>query len=1017
MTRRALLPLLMAAGLLLAGSMPAAHAQLAADAHWRTLESTNFRVTYESGLEPLARRAAASAERAHAALSALVADAPRGPIDIVVADNVDLSNGYATPFPSNRIVVYAKPPADVLELQYVGDWIDLVVTHELAHIFHLDVSGAAGRLMRAIFGRLPAPWPVFTAVGTPAWSIEGLAVSIESMLAGLGRIHGSYHEMIVRTAVLSGEMDGIDRLVSGSPLWPGNARVYIYGSLFYDYLARRYGPDVARHIVRETAGSVLPAPIWFDDVGRAALGITFTQAYADWYAELEARYARLAAELQQRGLTASEPLTDHGAWASYPRFSPDGRAIAYAASDLRSLPRTRVIDSGSGRELWSRRRHDLAPAAWLDDERLLTSYLDFVDRFRIYSDVHSAHAGGDTRVSRGARLQSVDVAGRGSIVAVQNGGGTNRLVLLGSDGAVSRAVTPFDLGTNWSMPRFAPDGARIAAGRWRAGGEYDIVVLDTTGTLHATISAGSGISAAPAWSPDGQWVLFWSDRTGIPNIFAARTDGSGLRQVTNTLTGAFFPDVSPDGRWIVVSAYHEDGFRIERVPFDPGSWRDPMPADFAMLAASRGSYLTPVDPRTWSGMLNLAVAAADTTAGASGRYRPLRHLRPYAWVPDLTDGGRNDPHLGFWMYGRDLVERHAWDLYFSVGPSTGRTQAAFNYTYRGLPTLPVAGLHPALSLAIARDWDEWLPPDSLGRYIDQREDVLSAGVLLSRQRWRRAIGLNVSGERVWRSRHLFNSDLTLRDPDDGLLGARAVAYYGSTYSFPFSLTPQGGVNLQLGARRLWDQSVRDTTIGGRRLIDDGSYSEFTTYNTGYLSLPFSALVPHVLAMRVSGLRRDGRGAGLTGIGGVSAAGLELSGLAAGLTGSRRLLPLRGVPPGARRGNRAWTASAEYRLPLGMPARTLHPLPVFFDRFGGVGFVDAGHAWCDARLAARAPGACSSDDAGARPLVSAGMEAVALFSAFSARIPLRLGVAMPIATLPTDELAGSPRFFLVGGLGF
>jgi hypothetical protein len=57
-------------------------------------------------------RAARAAQRGARACRAavLVADAPRGTIDIVVSDNVDFSNGYATPFPSNRIVVYAKPP-------------------------------------------------------------------------------------------------------------------------------------------------------------------------------------------------------------------------------------------------------------------------------------------------------------------------------------------------------------------------------------------------------------------------------------------------------------------------------------------------------------------------------------------------------------------------------------------------------------------------------------------------------------------------------------------------------------------------------------------------------------------------------------------------------------------------------------------------------------------------------------------------------------------------------------------
>ena len=45
----------------------------------------------------------------------------------------------------------------MLELQYTRDWIEMVVTHELSHIFHLDVTSGFGRLIRTIFGRVPAP--------------------------------------------------------------------------------------------------------------------------------------------------------------------------------------------------------------------------------------------------------------------------------------------------------------------------------------------------------------------------------------------------------------------------------------------------------------------------------------------------------------------------------------------------------------------------------------------------------------------------------------------------------------------------------------------------------------------------------------------------------------------------------------------------------------------------------------------------------------------------------------------
>ena len=167
-----------------------AHAQVDPGATYRTLETSHFRVTYEADLEDLARHAAARAEVAYAVLARTLTEPPDLPIDIVVANDRDLSNGAATPLPSNRIWIWAKSPVETRSLAFNDDWIDIVITHELAHSFHLDAHGPLGSLFRKVFGRVPFTWPVFPALGTPLWSLEGLAVQVESALTGFGRIHG-----------------------------------------------------------------------------------------------------------------------------------------------------------------------------------------------------------------------------------------------------------------------------------------------------------------------------------------------------------------------------------------------------------------------------------------------------------------------------------------------------------------------------------------------------------------------------------------------------------------------------------------------------------------------------------------------------------------------------------------------------------------------------------------------------------------------------------------------------------
>ena len=93
---------------LCARATPAAGQPVPHDA-WRTIATEHFRVHFTPPLEAAARRAASQAEVAWQGLAAELR-APRGVIDLVIADNVDFTNGFATPFPTNRIVIYATPP-------------------------------------------------------------------------------------------------------------------------------------------------------------------------------------------------------------------------------------------------------------------------------------------------------------------------------------------------------------------------------------------------------------------------------------------------------------------------------------------------------------------------------------------------------------------------------------------------------------------------------------------------------------------------------------------------------------------------------------------------------------------------------------------------------------------------------------------------------------------------------------------------------------------------------------------
>jgi len=203
----------------LAASVGAAHAQ-APDEDWRTLATEHFRVTFPSRLESLGRRAASVAEVAWEELSVAFVEPPSGIIDLVVTDHTDGTNGFARIVPSNQIVVFARPPVEGPLLSYFDDWMELVVTHELAHILHLDlVRNPIGRLLRGVLGRADSGWPYFPGTATPGWTIEGLATWYESDLTASGRVNGTFHDAVVRTAVLEGRFESLGQAGGDSPLF------------------------------------------------------------------------------------------------------------------------------------------------------------------------------------------------------------------------------------------------------------------------------------------------------------------------------------------------------------------------------------------------------------------------------------------------------------------------------------------------------------------------------------------------------------------------------------------------------------------------------------------------------------------------------------------------------------------------------------------------------------------------------------------------------------------------------
>lgn len=121
----------------------------------------------------------------------------------------------------------------------------------------------------------------------------------------------------------------------------------------------------------------------------------------------------------------------------------------------------------------------------------------------------------------------------------------------------------------------SPDGRQVAFVSTRETHRANVWILDLATRKFTNLTARPGMQGdstkpdaflRPAWSPDGQWVAFSSDRntewlghghgSGWEHvqelgIYVARTDGTGFRRLTTTGIAAGAPKWSPDGMRIV----------------------------------------------------------------------------------------------------------------------------------------------------------------------------------------------------------------------------------------------------------------------------------------------------------------------------------------------------------------------------------------------------------------------------------------------------------------------------------
>lgn len=242
---------------------------------------------------------------------------------------------------------------------------------------------------------------------------------------------------------------------------------------------------------------------------------------------------------------------EHG----WPEFLPDGRRFLYIIRSSQA-ERTGVyvasLDGGAPRLVmpaYSRVRYasgylfyvrqGILLAQRFDAERavLVGEPIQIADRIRY-------HAASDA---------AFDVSDTGVLIYNHNSGeGVTRLMLRDSRG---RDLYPLTSAGYFRSPRFSPDGRRVVAEK--ADGDdrnIDLYLYEIERGGVSRLTSSLAPDVRPAWSPDGERIVFSSKRGAFYELFTRRVNATASDEPILTVPGdKLVDDWSPDGRYLSAS--------------------------------------------------------------------------------------------------------------------------------------------------------------------------------------------------------------------------------------------------------------------------------------------------------------------------------------------------------------------------------------------------------------------------------------------------------------------------------
>ena len=720
---------------------------------WLSRSSQHFVIHYPAAhpdYDTSARRALAIAEQAHRDFLPFFSgsspqdnnsdsNSSRTRTHMVLSDDQDTANGWASFFPFAQIRLYLTPPNDVNGLENYGDWLTLLIRHEYAHVLQMEMAAGVPEIGRHIVGRAPILFP--HAFVTPML-IEGLAVYLETdYQTGTGRLASTWYTMQMAAEVRSGRFASLGDVAFASRDWP-YGQYYLYGAFFVEYLVATYGEAAVRQWLTQYSAQILPW-IMQHNTARQVFGQSFEGLWQGFREAMVQRFADKSTNASELTLTRGSVVKPQApvlrrALTDQPLQDPSAQQnAAMTNSQVQYIIRNNDEDRPAlqrcyvSRCEWMAHAEDVAALDVSDQGHALVVRNTPYVSGRISGDAWQLHDGGHwQRLTKGARLQQVRWLRDGSgflATAFRQGRahvllysleGKETLIWRGQEGEV---LGDFDI---------APDGQQIVAAYKSMNAGWDLAVaqlndfqwrrfIDSTHWSSVSVDQTGSTDVMPRFDATGA-VLFVSDRSGE---FAIWRTPVAMNAVPSILYegeyGAFDPWITTaqgveDRLW--VQEYTATGFRHRNVPV---SLNQPAPAAKPSKLQSRdlpviksGAVDTVGTADIENGTVSLSGAETDSDAPdhalssntAADRvsrqqaYSAWPTIGPRFWLPLISVSSSANQQIGAITGGSDALGRHLYQLQATVNPVDHWFDLSLGYQYDARWRVQLSRVHEYANL-------------------------------------------------------------------------------------------------------------------------------------------------------------------------------------------------------------------------------------------------------------------------------------------------------------------------------